>query len=107
MGYYGKLEEKKLAQFYRSKGESYGEIQKKIKVSKDTLSRWCRDIILSPEQLERLRDNKRLGADKGRLISAKNQQQLRIARTKELFPTTPLVLEPTTTKVACHPLLLP
>lgn len=87
MGYYGKLEEKKVAQKLRSGGLSYGEIQKRVNVSKDTLSRWCRDIILSPEQLERLRNNKKLGADKGRLISAKKQQQLRIMRTKELFQT--------------------
>ncbi|KKP47216.1 MAG: hypothetical protein UR39_C0005G0029 [Candidatus Woesebacteria bacterium GW2011_GWA1_33_30] len=85
MGYYGKLEEKKLAQKLRSNGLSYGEIQKRVKVSKDTLSRWCRDVILSPEQINRLVQNKLNGATKGRMIGAKKQQKERIERTKRLF----------------------
>lgn len=85
MGYYGKLEEKKKAQVLRRKGLSYNEILKHIKVSKDTISRWCRDIILTPGQLERLRNNKKLGGDKGRIIGAKKQQEKRIRETKELF----------------------
>ena len=85
MGYHGKLDEKKLAQKLRLRGFSYGEIQKYVKVSKDTLSRWCRDIVLSPKQLERLLQNKLNGATKGRLIGSKRQQRERIERSKKLF----------------------
>lgn len=85
MGYYGKLKERNLAQLLRSKGYSYGEIQKQVKVSKDTISRWCKDIILSPEQLDRLLQNKLNGATRGRLIGAKKQQSERIERSKLLF----------------------
>lgn len=85
MGYYGKLDERNLAQLLRSKGYSYGEIQKQVKVSKDTISRWCRDITLSPEQTNRLLQNKLNGATKGRLIGAKKQQDERIERSKLLF----------------------
>jgi len=85
MGYYGKLEEKELARNLRSNGLSYGEIQKKVNVSKDTISRWCRDVTLSPEQLDRLIQNKLNGATKGRLIGAKKQQDERIERSRLLF----------------------
>lgn len=85
MGYYGKLEEKAVVQKLRSEGLSYGEIQRQVNVSKDTISRWCRDVALSPEQLDRLLQNKLNGATKGRLIGAKKQQDSRIERTKTLF----------------------
>jgi predicted transcriptional regulator YheO len=85
MGYYGKLEEKELAQKLRAEGLSYGEIQNKVKVSKDTISRWCRDIILSPKQTARLIQNKLNGATKGRMIGAKKQQEARIRLSEKLF----------------------
>ena len=47
MGYIGKLKEKKLAIKLRRKGYSYREIQKKVKVSKGSLSLWCRGVILN------------------------------------------------------------
>lgn len=85
MGYAGKLKEKGLAIKLRNRGLSYRDIQKQVKVSKDTLSRWCRDIILSPDQLEKLRQNKLKGAEKGRIIGAKRQQDRRIKETLELL----------------------
>jgi hypothetical protein len=85
VGYSGKLEEKKLALELRKKGLSYSEIQKRVPVSKDTLSRWCRDVVLSSAQLERLRRKRLKGAEKGRIIGAKKQQADRIRRTKKLL----------------------
>ncbi|MBL7150642.1 hypothetical protein ISS86_01785 [Candidatus Microgenomates bacterium] len=85
MGYAGKLEEKRLALKLRGKGLSYSEIREKVPVSKDTLSRWCRDVILTLAQMERLRQKKLKGAEKGRFIGAKRQQQARIRRTKKLL----------------------
>jgi hypothetical protein len=85
MGYAGKLEEKKLALQLRRQGLSYNEIRKKVPVSKDTLSRWCRDVILRPSQLERLRQRRLTGAQRGRIIGAKKQQADRIRRTKKLL----------------------
>lgn len=78
MGYFGKIEEKALALKLRRRGLSYSEIQKLIKVSKDTLSRWCRDIILSPEQIERLRKRKLKESERGRIIGAKKLQEKRL-----------------------------
>ncbi len=85
MGYAGKLEEKELAFKLRRQGFSYSEIQKKVPVSKDTLSRWCRDVILTSSQLGRLRKRRLIGAEKGRIIGAKKQQCDRVKRTKKLL----------------------
>jgi len=84
MGYFGKLEEKRLAIELRKKGFSYSEIKKEVSVSKDTLSRWCRDIVLSPQQLQRLLQKKLSGSEKGRIKGAKLQQQKRIQEIKNL-----------------------
>ena len=54
MGYAGKIKEKNQALKLRKQGLSYNEIREKIPVSKDTLSRWCRDIVLSPGHMEKL-----------------------------------------------------
>lgn len=85
MGYFGKLEDKLKAQELRSKGFSYREILLQINVSKDTISRWCRDIVLTSEQKERLLKNKAFGQRRGSLVAAENKRQIRISRTQEIF----------------------
>ncbi|MBU1110357.1 hypothetical protein KKB83_01970 [Patescibacteria group bacterium] len=85
MGYSGKILEKRRARKLRNKGLSYREIQKEVPVAKSTLSLWCRDIILTLEQMERLKKKRLQGAEKGRFIGAKRQQAARIARTKKLL----------------------
>lgn len=83
MGYFGKLEEKMVAIKLRKKGFSYKQIMGQVRVSKDTISRWCRDIILTPEQMEGLLKRKLVGAEKGRLIWAKKLQIKRIKEAEE------------------------
>lgn len=85
MGYTGKIESKLLAQQMRRQGFSYKEILTKIKVSKDTISRWCKDIELSEKQKSRLLHSKELGQRKGSLIAAENKRNLRKERTKVIF----------------------
>ena len=70
MGYAGKLKEKLYAQELRKKGFSYKEILTQISVSKDTISRWCKNIELTSEQKERLLNNKLFGQRKGSLVAA-------------------------------------
>ncbi len=82
MGYAGKLEEKRRARMFRSRGYSYNQILHEVNISKSTLSRWCRDIILTSEQFSNLQGRKINGADKGRLIGAKKQQEARLKRIK-------------------------
>lgn len=81
MGYAGKLELKEQAQKLRKQGLSYKEIRQQISVSKDTISRWCKDIPLTKEQQERLLQNKKFGQKKASLIAAENKRQERIKRT--------------------------
>lgn len=85
MGYYGKLEEKLQAQLLRKKGLSYRQILLQIPVSKDTISRWCRDIILTRGQKKRLLENKQYGQRIGSQIAAENKRQRRLLRTQEIF----------------------
>lgn len=85
MGYTGKLEEKLKAQGLRKRGLSYGKIMQQIHVSKDTISRWCRDVILTEQQKRRLLGNKLFGQRKGSLVAADNKRQARILRTQTIF----------------------
>jgi hypothetical protein len=85
VGYGGKLDLKLRALELRKRGMSYNEIKLKVPVSKDTLSRWCRDVILTPEQRGVLLKKKIEGANKGRLLGAKKLQQRRINQINELF----------------------
>jgi len=87
MGYFGKLEEKEIAIRLRKKGLSYKQILKKVNVSKDTVSRWCRDVVLTPSQVESLLKRKLHGGEKGRLIAAKLKHDLREKETNYLLKT--------------------
>jgi hypothetical protein len=84
MGYYGKLEYKLKAKDLRKQGLSYNEILNKIPVSKSTISHWCRDIVLTREQITHLYQNKLTGSIKGSIIGAKKQQETRIIKTEKI-----------------------
>ena len=49
-----KWQRKEFVQKLRSQGLSYREIQKRTTIAKSTLSLWCKDISLSPQQKTRL-----------------------------------------------------
>lgn len=85
MGYYGKLEEKELAKSLRRKGFSYRKIQLITGLSKDTISKCCRDISLSDSQIKKLDLNQRKGQTKASLKGAKVNQQKRIYSEKYLL----------------------
>lgn len=67
----------------RSKGMSVRTIANKLGVSKSTASLWSRDIILSIEQQETLRQHSVVGAERGRLLGAFKQKQARLKRIGE------------------------
>lgn len=50
--------EKKYAIKLRKQGQTYGEIAKKIHISKSTLSGWLRDVNVPPEFVSRIRQKK-------------------------------------------------
>lgn len=68
-----KFKEKKQAQLLRRKGASYGEILKKINVSKGTLSIWLKNIKLTKIQKKRL------------FITLRQQSAYRGAKKKQLM----------------------
>jgi len=77
-----KLKEKIEAIKLRKKGKSYGEILKKVKASKGTLSLWLREVRLSPEQYKRLYVTlRRRNAYK----AAKSRQKQRVERTRQII----------------------
>ncbi|MFA6572117.1 MAG: hypothetical protein WCT77_12880 [Bacteroidota bacterium] len=76
-----KFEEKVQAIRMRELGKSYGEIRKKIKISKSTLSLWLRDIKLSSGQEKRIYTELK---QKNAYRMAKANQQKRIETTKQI-----------------------
>lgn len=67
----------------RQKGESVKVIAKLLGVSKGTISVWVRDIILTVEQLEKLKKRSIEGAELGRLKGALVQKERRIRLIEE------------------------
>lgn len=76
--YMAKSKQKILALKLRIKGNSIGEIARKLKVSKGSASVWCRDIKLKKEQLKKLEASQLKGSYKGRLKGAETQKQKRL-----------------------------
>ena len=85
MAYAGKLELKLKARELRKKGLSVKEIQRKLKVSRSSVSLWVRDIRLTKKQLERLYLNKKTGQLRGSIIAAMNKVKAREESVKKLM----------------------
>jgi DNA-binding transcriptional MerR regulator len=85
MSYTGKLELKLKARKLRKKGFSIKEIQKRLKVSRSSVSLWVRDIKLTKKQLEKLYLNQRTGCLKGSIIAAMNKIRKREELTRKLI----------------------
>lgn len=67
----------------RQKGESVKDIAKKLAVSKGTVSLWVRDIILSVEQMEKLKQKSIKGGELGRLKGSLMQKERRLRMIEE------------------------
>ncbi|MBI3075063.1 MAG: hypothetical protein HYY92_02525 [Parcubacteria group bacterium] len=72
---------KELAQKLRKEGLSIKEISQKIKSNKSTVSYWCRDILLTKEQLGRLQDKQKASGMKAILAVAEKKRKQRIEDT--------------------------
>jgi hypothetical protein len=68
-----KAKERKLARKLRLKGWSLRAIALKVQCSKATISRWISDIQLTPEQINKLKDNQ----DRGRARAARHPNSSR------------------------------
>ncbi|HEY4514798.1 MAG TPA: hypothetical protein VJJ22_01410 [Candidatus Paceibacterota bacterium] len=74
-----KLQEKRLALKMRREGKSYTEINKRITVSKSTLSLWLRDVELAVSTRNRVLN----GLERGRENSARTNRAKRLQATTE------------------------
>ncbi len=85
MGYYGNIKLKQKARKLRASGKSYSEIIGKLHLSKATVSDWCKDVILTDEQLQVLYQNKTSGALKGSYVAAQRKKDARKQITENLY----------------------
>lgn len=69
----------------RQKGESIREIAKKLKISKSSASIWCRDIILTYDQIQKLHDRMVTKSYAGRMKGARMQYERRLRRIQEAW----------------------
>lgn len=78
-----KYKERIKAQVLRRAGTSIIVIARKLGISKSTVSKWCRDIILSDEQLEKLLKNKGVSVTKGQRMGAEANKKKRFDAIKD------------------------
>ena len=69
----------------RNAGYSYSIIKDKIGVSKSSASIWCRDILLTSNQIRELNKNMVRGAYEGRLKGARVQHERRVKAIHSLL----------------------
>lgn len=80
-----KSEEKIKAQQFRRQGESIKEIAKQLHVSKSSASIWCRDIILTKEQVAKLQERMTgKSSYEGKLRGARVQRERRLIEIENL-----------------------
>lgn len=78
-----KSKEKNQALKLRQKGESIRDVAKRLKIAKSTVSLWCRDIRLTPEQIQKLHEKMVKGGYSGRMKGARMQYERRLKKIEE------------------------
>jgi len=79
-----KSEKKIIARTLRRKGNSIKSIAKDLEVSQGSVSLWCRDIVLTKEQIKILEDNSKDPFYGKRLQNSLKQQNIRFEKTMRL-----------------------
>jgi hypothetical protein len=67
----------------RKKGLSYREIEKTHHISKDTIRRWCKSVILNPQQIKHLNEKQELGRQKA-VIQAVQSKKRKVIQAQQL-----------------------
>ncbi len=86
MLYMAKYDLRMMARQMRKKGQSIIVIARHLNIAKSSVSFWCRDIILTPEQYEKLRRNKGISVTTGQRMGAesnKRKKLLAVEQSKE------------------------
>lgn len=73
------------ARALRNKGTSIIVIAKQLGASKSTVSAWCKDIVLTDEQFQKLRKNMGVSIKYGQRIAAQVNRQKRIDEVNKRF----------------------
>lgn len=79
-----KFKEKIEVRKSRLNGDSINEIAQKLGLSKSTVSFWCKDIRLTPKQIERLSKRQLSASYKGRLKAVEQKRKNRLANIENL-----------------------
>jgi AcrR family transcriptional regulator len=82
-GSMAKSKEQFKARNLRKNGISIREIAKKLKVSRGSVSLWCRDIELTKKQKNKLHEQMIRGGYEGRLLGSKIQKERKIRKIEE------------------------
>jgi len=78
-----KVFQKEKAQSLRRHGYSIGEIQKVVDASRSAISYWCRDIVLSSEQVKRLREKQKTEGLKKITLYLEKIRKMRLLNIKK------------------------
>ena len=78
-----KVFEKEKALELRKRGTSINDIAQKLKVSKSTVSYWCRDIVLSSSVIKKIARKSKAKSTESLLEYAEKQRRDRIYRVKD------------------------
>jgi DNA-binding transcriptional MerR regulator len=79
------ITKKFLAQQFRRQGFSIGEIAKELGMQKSgSISKWCRDVVLTLDQTARLIRRQESGSCKGRIIAAEKLREQRLREVELL-----------------------
>ena len=87
-------ERSELGRQLRRLGLSYGEIMDLIPVKKSTLATWCRDVKLTDEQVEAIKDRRAPIPGIPRDTQRKRRQEVELIRAQAMLEAEHLVDEP-------------
>ena len=82
MSYMAKYAQRIKARHMRGGGISIIVIARKLGISKSSVSKWCRDIILTEEQFEKLRKNRGISLKTGQRMGAETNKNKRLHAIK-------------------------
>lgn len=80
-----KILEREKARALRQQGESIKRIASELGLSSSTVSYWCRDIVLSPIQIQHLQERQHRAGLKAVLKYAESKRNARIKKENELM----------------------
>lgn len=91
---HSRWERSELGRDLRRQGLSYGEIMEMVPVKKSTLATWCRDIALTPPQIEAMRERRAPQPGYHRDTNRKRRQEIELIQKVARAAVATLVEDP-------------